>query len=814
MRITIVVISIHNNEILAEVIGRNSGQCSRLIVVSVPDDDGCRDICAKYGAEFHVPAFVSESEPGYHAVYRKIRYQLSGIEAALSGLTPDQLENEWIILLDSDILLPRLFRGFLRERINDLRKDCLYGVNARRNVSTLSQFRALASRSPWSLDGAELQGRIMGFFSLFHASSADALRRLRSDGIAYDDELLRQAFGDANNVTLPLTVLHHAPRIAEWAGRSYLPSSNAPRIRSRSQAGVCDLLPQKQIGRLLVIGRVTRRELALFPEGTQFIRFDDQDQSPDLNGRFEESSHRKPTDLASLLYATVPTTVFIAGEPSIGRMLHIVPALVKSGLPLVVCGGYYGYPAFPPTTAAIELIVGSPDEIFGQGYWSKAIAEGGKHTGSTPASGPPLRQAPVALQPEHRIDEGVVIAVTSPSEEEAAITMLLDIRSRWRGSISIVSWRLDFPSLRIAAAYHQSAYFIASLGGLSLGRAEPDQPTGSEFAALSSCASCLSACAWLTWAQQLPYHKTILLSPSSEIDGFFPERAFARLSNSTDCLRYFQHDRLLFPILLFRADSQNLRDCRETLKRNLANGDLAPAKLCRNMIESWPAITEVEVIAASASTARSLSPALLPSVTVRSPYPISLISYCDAISDAMVVERWASVKLRGVTDLFVIGEKIWHRASTEPGEFNTRPQDEISNAVALDILNPLLRALCAAVEATESEWVALIDGALSPLPGATFPRVDMNTTVIVSPCPQFVLRDRVLSRVPRLNAPGVLFNRGWLRDQLPSIFNNALHACADNPDRSYDFVEALQNAVCQTDKKIAYNNLLDYGWIY
>ena len=128
------------------------------------------------------------------------------------------------------------------------------------------------------------------------------------------------------------------------------------------------------------------------------------------------------------------------------------------------------------------------------------------------------------------------------------------------------------------------------------------------------------------------------------------------------------------------------------------------------MIESWPAITEVEVIAASASTARSLSPAFLPSVTVRSPYPISLISYCDAISDAMVVERWASVKLRGVTDLFVIGEKIWHRASTEPGEFNTRPQDEISNAVALDILNPLLRALCAAVEATESvlhglQWV-------------------------------------------------------------------------------------------------------------
>jgi hypothetical protein len=143
------------------------------------------------------------------------------------------LEDQWVLLLDADILLPEEL-GELRASLDPA---CLYSARRRlctteaewqafrQGIRSLSSFpldqpRALNPRV-WNLDPATPVYTFAGYFHLWHHQRPNGTNRMpRSTNAAWYDVRFALSYPPERRVYLQSEVLHLGPIEQNWNGRS------------------------------------------------------------------------------------------------------------------------------------------------------------------------------------------------------------------------------------------------------------------------------------------------------------------------------------------------------------------------------------------------------------------------------------------------------------------------------------------------------------------------------------------------------------------------------------------------------------------
>jgi len=237
LRVEAVTVCIGYADFLAETMRGNRPLLDDLVVITSPDDHATRGLCKEQSIRH-----VLSDEHKRDGPFNKARL----IQRAL-----DQIGcQDWILHLDADIVLPRMFREYLEWAHLDER--CVYGAD-RCNVTSWEAWRAIRDGGGWHNHryesvhrfepGSAVGGRHVpsmhgyvpiGFFQLFHGSAmidrGYHLRQypLRHGNAARTDVQFALQWDRRYRQLLPEVIVLHlesgpAKQGANWEGRTTAP---------------------------------------------------------------------------------------------------------------------------------------------------------------------------------------------------------------------------------------------------------------------------------------------------------------------------------------------------------------------------------------------------------------------------------------------------------------------------------------------------------------------------------------------------------------------------------------------------------------
>ena len=122
-----------------ECIVANGRYFDRWVVVTVCEDKATRAVCARHGIEVLLSRTLRADGKDFDAATNKSRALNEGLEA----LDPEG----WVVIVDSDVLLPRHFRE--RVAALPLEKGCLYAAAGRKICEDRETFEMLRECEPW-----------------------------------------------------------------------------------------------------------------------------------------------------------------------------------------------------------------------------------------------------------------------------------------------------------------------------------------------------------------------------------------------------------------------------------------------------------------------------------------------------------------------------------------------------------------------------------------------------------------------------------------------------------------------------------------
>lgn len=238
MFIEAVTVCINYGDFLSEIAPYNISLLDRWIIVTTPQDEVTRDICRKHNIE----CLTSTEHLRDNAKFSKGRLIDRGF-SMLGG-------SDWMLQLDSDIVLPTDFRTLLNEAHLD--ENNIYGCD-RLNVVGYETWKKLKTKGlqcrsdPWKLDlnrsyctlgsrviNQELGYTPIGFFQLWHGSSSlyknfHSKRYPMKHGTAARTDVQHALQWDRRNrVLIPELLVWHlesekAQMGVNWKGRKTLP---------------------------------------------------------------------------------------------------------------------------------------------------------------------------------------------------------------------------------------------------------------------------------------------------------------------------------------------------------------------------------------------------------------------------------------------------------------------------------------------------------------------------------------------------------------------------------------------------------------
>jgi len=203
-----VTVSVHYADYLRHTV-RNARHFDRWIIVTVPEDTETISLCSKEGIECIITHRLHQDG----AAFAKGK----AINDGLDALT----KRDWLLVLDSDVLLPEDFRQALEHANPDT--QCLYGIAQR----ALARTPADLCKDPAHLSVIHESLPCLGFFQLFHASCAHRYPEA-STNASFDDALFRALWPAARRRLLPMRCVHLGENRTNWLGR------RNPRFGSRA----------------------------------------------------------------------------------------------------------------------------------------------------------------------------------------------------------------------------------------------------------------------------------------------------------------------------------------------------------------------------------------------------------------------------------------------------------------------------------------------------------------------------------------------------------------------------------------------------
>lgn len=201
LRIHAISVCINYADYLSEIAETNLPHLASWSIVTTRDDQKTLDLCKQYGLNPIISDRVHENKAAFN--FGALRND--GIKRVR-----ENHPNDWILLMDADVLLP----GELYDRLEslDLDPSCIYGIN----------------RSGYT--GIETQDHpISGFFQLFHAS-AQHLYSETFPSAGSCDIHFRSQWLEHNRHLLPLTAKHLGIPGKDWNGRISPSRISVPKI--------------------------------------------------------------------------------------------------------------------------------------------------------------------------------------------------------------------------------------------------------------------------------------------------------------------------------------------------------------------------------------------------------------------------------------------------------------------------------------------------------------------------------------------------------------------------------------------------------
>lgn len=476
MRVDCVTICIHQSNVLKRTLV-NREQFDRWLVVTADDDPDTVHVCEAA----NVRCLVADPSRGalgkFDPAFNKASYINIGLDALRSP--------EWVLVLDCDILLPRIFRSYV-SRIQ-LDTGCLYGVIGRCQCESPSSFNGIRPFEPWRFS-METTISPLGYFHMF-SSEKDLRRYPASDPKReqHDDIRFANTFSADRWRKLPLTCLHLGSTYVSWRRRSLglsaLDAVDQQPTRSLQFAASTTYLASESnplsspevpaddyLVRLLQQhAKAKRRRLQLLligepsPEAVSGLRSSCdlvcwvRDPCAVAGGRLKTANvvfeagpellelpccERSPESVAEGLITKELDAVFVAREFTDEDWMDWIPLLEKRLSPDgVLCGGLYGWADFPHSTASLVRFVGSPRHVGDRGAWMTSSvlrvrspsAEAGNAAGSR---------------------RGIAYYLCSNPDWAALCTSLSALRERWTGNVSLLVCNPRSPELwRIRNSY-------------------------------------------------------------------------------------------------------------------------------------------------------------------------------------------------------------------------------------------------------------------------------------------------------------------------------------------------------------------------
>lgn len=215
MKLEAVTISINYSDYLEKVVERNAALLDRWVVVVDPGDRATVELCRRH-TNIQVVETTVAFEPGVHFP------KGSMINEGLNALTT----KDWVLLLDSDIELPRKLRSILTTARLD--PECMYGA----------AYRLLAG-DDHVIEGIHGQDfiRNLGFFQLFHWRRADQHPEESHDAGQDDMTFNRYWNTDEIKKIQDLTPIHFGPKTTHWLGRHRGDASPFSRLTEQQRWG-------------------------------------------------------------------------------------------------------------------------------------------------------------------------------------------------------------------------------------------------------------------------------------------------------------------------------------------------------------------------------------------------------------------------------------------------------------------------------------------------------------------------------------------------------------------------------------------------
>jgi hypothetical protein len=192
-----IVVCVNYDDFLAITLKTNRHLFSKYIVITDPNDIPTQELCAKYDVDCRI----------YKYFYNNAKFNKSGainwVQHDIHQAHPDK----WILILDSDIVLPPDFPSFINT--DNLRTDTMYGM-VRKNFTNLDSFTRK--------DGNILREGIgMGYFQLYH--NKKMFYPSFSESAAACDCVFKNLFKKCNYLTKTRYVSHLGYTFTNHNGR-------------------------------------------------------------------------------------------------------------------------------------------------------------------------------------------------------------------------------------------------------------------------------------------------------------------------------------------------------------------------------------------------------------------------------------------------------------------------------------------------------------------------------------------------------------------------------------------------------------------
>lgn len=447
MKLQAVTICINYSDYL-EAISDNRKHFDRWIVMTCKNDVETHRLCNILGIECYNSKMIQGDGRDFNAAYNKATL----INEALDLLD----QQDWAVVLDSDILLPRYFR----ERVNalPLHPGALYGLSGRRVVTSRRKFEMIREIEPWDRL-LQRNSQPIGYFNLFHLEhypNRYPTSPITRNGV-HDDWLFTESFPTHLRQVIPLTAIHTGPINSNWTTRVSAPFAQE---KQSEDIEILQVLPQhiKRESTLAVLGYYPGGKWLTLADGFRHtylvdhykIHTDsksailDADRSTLRSLLQRDVSLLKNTtylahsvqDLEKIDDRSIDV-LYLTGEVLFDWLSHALPywnTKLKSGA--IICGDLYGLPEWPNSTRTVCLLLGTPQRVTSDGFWSVVYT-------------PP--EETLAFEASFAASENLAVVIVCHEKDDFQLlnTTLYSLRQHWTGETRLFHWGKEDPSLHI-----------------------------------------------------------------------------------------------------------------------------------------------------------------------------------------------------------------------------------------------------------------------------------------------------------------------------------------------------------------------------